>query len=293
MALGLVLAIVAVIAGSVSVRFGYANPSGMPAGPDITATYSPNFSTNSIILKVYLTTFQDNNNCTREAWYSLDEQANVTIHLAFNGMINSGGYPFSEVTGQIAIPMWSQGPHTLKVSAKYTYAGYVLAESKILYIGQPEPVQLPPEFTVFSPQNQTNYNSSEVPVAYYVGSNIIWSYYALDTVGESATVDWKSFDGNMTLTGLSEGSHKLVISLKTEGNPPGVPVLDETIFFNVGNHTVTLTNQSLVNPDPTDHSSINPNPSVPDLSFLLAVFISVAVVVIAVAAVVYLKKRKR
>ena len=289
------MAIVAVMAGSVAVRFGYANPSGMPAGPNITVTYSPNFSTISVILKVYLTTFQDTNNCTREAWYSLDEQANVSIHLAFKGMINSGGYPFSEVTGQIAIPMWSQGPHSLKVSAKYTYAGYVLAESKILYIGQPEPVQLPPEFTVFSPQNQTNYNSSDVPVAYYVGSKIIWSYYALDTVGEPANVDWKFFDGNTTLTSMSEGSHKLVISLKTEGNPPGVPVLDETVFFTVGNHTGMPANQSLVNPDPTNQSSGNLNPQLSNLSFLIAVSISVVAVlaVVAVAVVVYLKKRRR
>jgi hypothetical protein len=68
-----------------------------------------------------------------------------------------------------------------------------------------------PKLTVISPQNQ-NYDTGDVDVTFNVNSNLIWSYYSLDSSS------WTRSYGNMTLHGLSEGTHTLQISVKTEAN---------------------------------------------------------------------------
>ncbi len=226
----LFIVICIVIVGNIFVNFGLANPNPRPAGPTITAWYTPEYSTNSIVLKIDLSVYHDTNDCIREVWYSLDEQTNVSIPIISVEMITVSGYPFSEVKGQIKMPMWSQGAHTLKVSAKYTYSDFILAESKTLYIGQAEPIQRP-IFTIISPQNQTTY-TNQIPIIYSVNSTVVWSYYALD-VDEPKSVDWKVFTGNLTLTNLSIGSHKLIISVKTDPMPPSGLLFEQTISFNV------------------------------------------------------------
>jgi hypothetical protein len=71
-----------------------------------------------------------------------------------------------------------------------------------------------PKLTVISPQNQ-NYNTGDIDVTFNVNSNLIWAYYRLDSSGQD---DWTRCYGNMTLQGLAEGTHTLVISVKTEAN---------------------------------------------------------------------------
>ena len=75
-----------------------------------------------------------------------------------------------------------------------------------------------PKLTLWSPQNQTTYNTNEVDIIYHVNSKVIWSYYALDSISYSHNEKWIPFNGNITLSGLSEGSHKLAISIKTEAS---------------------------------------------------------------------------
>lgn len=75
-----------------------------------------------------------------------------------------------------------------------------------------------PKLTLLSPQNQT-YNTDKVDVIYHVNSKVIWSYYAIDSISNSITNEnWVPFKGNITLSGLSEGSHILAISVLTEAS---------------------------------------------------------------------------
>jgi hypothetical protein len=209
-----------------------ANPYSGPGPPSINVTYSPDFLTNSAILKIDVTVWRDITECTREAWYSLDGQKNVSIPLTFKGIINVGGYQFSEVTGETRMPMWSQGPHTIKVTVVYNYGNFISSGSKTLYIGQPEPTPPPPILTIISPQNQATYHNNQVPIIYALNLKVVWSYYALDTEGRPETSDWKHFTGNITLSGLSEGPHEIVISVKAETD--FVPSFTEkTINFKV------------------------------------------------------------
>jgi hypothetical protein len=91
-----------------------------------------------------------------------------------------------------------------------------------------------PKLTVISPQNQITYDANQIPIIYSMNSKVIWSYYALDTEGEPLNNDWIKFNGNFTLTGLSNGSHKIVISVQSEANRQyGNPISQQIIYFNV------------------------------------------------------------
>ena len=290
-----------------------ANPYSGPGPPSISITYSPDFLTNSVILKIDVMVWRDTTESRREAWYSLDGQKNVSIPLTFKGMIVSGGYPFSEVTGQITMPMWSQGPHTLNVTVVYTQGNYIsTAGSKTLYIGQPEPTPTPPILTVISPQNQTTYHNNQVPIVYNLNLKVVWSYYALDTEGRPETSDWKVFTGNFTLSGLAAGSHRIIISVKAETD--FVPSFTEkTIDFKVdssnepSNDSSVLSSDSPSSPTPSQNSSASTNPSSPSNSTtnpvqssllepfptaVIAIASAASFIIVGLSVLVYLKKRK-
>jgi hypothetical protein len=105
-----------------------ANPYHFPAPPSITMIFPPDFFTGTIHMKLDITVIDDYNNCTREAWYSLDGQKNVSIPLTYNGMIGLGGYfPASVVKGEANLPI---GSSIVKVFVKYNYGDFVLTGSK-------------------------------------------------------------------------------------------------------------------------------------------------------------------
>jgi len=90
-----------------------------------------------------------------------------------------------------------------------------------------------PRLIIISPQNQT-YNTNGIEIIYSVNSKLIWSYYALDYGDFAVGDDWKYLSGNMTLNGLSQGQHRLVISVKTEANEHSFYAnTAQTIYFNI------------------------------------------------------------
>lgn len=73
-----------------------------------------------------------------------------------------------------------------------------------------------PTLKVISPINQTTYHTPEVELSYTSNKEVMMSYYELDK--GLNTNDWIYFKGNITLTGLSEGSHKLILFVQTKVN---------------------------------------------------------------------------
>ncbi len=258
------LAIISLLTLLSLARLTSANPHPLPGTPEISASYSPDLGFNSIILKISISMLQDNDRAVRQAWYSLDGQKNVSIPLTYKGTSYWGIYNFSEATGITKIPMWSSGPHTLNVTVVYDYGDFASSASKTLYIGQPEPTPTLPVLTIVSPVDQAAYNPGQVPVIYSINSNVSYSYYALDIADDMGTSGWKRFTGNITLTGLSEGPHKLVIFVSTENTSPGFA--EKTVYFKVDSSI-----------KPSDDLS-SPTPSVPEfaalpvISLMLAVF---------------------
>lgn len=115
------------------------------------------------------------------------------------------------------------------------YAHFVNGTVKSIY-HQPFTVNTSfvyPKLTVIAPQNHTTYNPNKVPITYHINAKVIYSYYALDKTGSLAE-GWVLFNGNTTLTGLSQGSHSIIISVNSETGEQTPPINSEqTIYFNI------------------------------------------------------------
>ena len=123
----------------------------------------------------------------------------------------------------------------------------------------------PPELVLLSPQNQT-YMSTELQLTFAINETILSANYLLDNRGGNASQYLIGLMGNTTLTGLSNGIHKLTVTVWTERG-----LASQSIFFTVAQETE---NQQ---PFPT----------------LLVVAVTVTVfAVVAVSLLVYFKKRK-
>ncbi len=131
--------------------------------------------------------------------FTLDEQFNVTIPRN------------TTIYGPIP-----DGMHTLKV---YSIFNDILPVSSTINFT----VDItPPSVTILSFQNRV-YNSSAIPLIFTVNETTSRITYVLDGKGYF-------IDGNITLTGLQNGDHKLMVYTRDEAGNSGA---SETVDFNV------------------------------------------------------------
>ena len=168
--------------------------------------------------------------------YSLDDKSNITLtnfsksEEVFFGT-NIQGYA---LVANSTLTNLSEGNHTLNAYAFYTN-GEVMSTQEIFKIDSSYSL---PIITVLSPLNQT-YSSNEIPLTYTVNGEIMWAGYALDRLGLNHS------NVNVTLTQLSEGSHKILISLTTTD----YAYASQTIYFNVDTSQtsgITLNQTSII-----------------------------------------------
>jgi hypothetical protein len=134
--------------------------------------------------------------------------------------------------------------------------------------------QTPLEFNILSPQNNATYNTGQVPVIYTVNSGVRYAYFVLDGPSKS-TQGWNRFEGNMTLTELSEGAHNITLLVRTTDNNMSPGYAKETFFFNVDFDNTPTTLPSV------------PSPSIPEYSLIILPIIMVA----AIFFIVVLRKK--
>ena len=91
-----------------------------------------------------------------------------------------------------------------------------------------------PKLTLISPQNQT-YNTNKIDIIYHVNYKVKMSYYNLDGKDLNNNDNWKYFNGNITLNGLSEGLHKLIIFVRTEADIHTNGIGYQVIYFKIDN----------------------------------------------------------
>jgi hypothetical protein len=116
----------------------------------------------------------------------------------------------------------------------------------------------PPNISILSSQNAT-YLTHDVPLTFVTNEAVSGASYVLD--GQANV----TFTGNLTLTGISYGEHNVTVYVQDEAGNVGA---SETVVF------------SVAEPEP--------------FPTLLVVAISAAIAaVVAVAAMIYLKKREQ
>ncbi len=103
---------------------------------------------------------------------------------------------FESPEGKFTFSKWSDGsienPRTIKVNGSGSYTAYWV------------PAKTPASITVISPSN-TTFTTDEVALTLNTNTPVKWLAYSLD---ETTNV---SITGNMTLSGLTNGSHSLII----------------------------------------------------------------------------------
>jgi len=140
--------------------------------------------------------------------YSLDGQANVTI------------------PGNTTLMDLLDGSHSVVVYAKDT-AGNMGASGTVYFTVD----TVAPNIELFSPENRT-YTKSSVSLSFTVSEPASWRGYSLD--GQAN----KTISGDTILTGLSEGSHSLIVYASDMVGNMGS---SDTVYFTIDTTLPTIT----------------------------------------------------
>jgi hypothetical protein len=168
------------------------------------------------------------------------------------------------VLASVMLPTLSEGTHHATVYYGWQYLGNnqryeVFAHATVQFTIDTSP----PTISGLSISNKT-YNLQTIPLSFNVDENTSWVAYNLDNQGN------KTIQGNITLTGLSDGSHSIVIYANDTAGNMGK---SNTIFFTVKTPTT---------------EGFNPATTV-----LVATASGLSVAVVGLGLLVYFKKRKK
>jgi len=116
-----------------------------------------------------------------------------------------------------------------------------------LVFGLPAGDIMPPEINILSPQN-TTYSTSSVPLTFTINELASWIGYSLD--GQANV----TITGNMTLTGLSDGQHNIIVYANdTAGNMGS----SDTVYF-----TIDITPPTIETPTRVPTGDVMPDQNV-------------------------------
>jgi hypothetical protein len=189
--------------------------------------------------------------------FSLDKKANITLSFKTSQtnmsvrdtLVEGTKYSVSKPLENLA-----NGDHTLTVYAHYSNETI----RPILNTTFTVDTTVTDPFTpcIISPQNQTTYNTTQVPLTYavnkilrsYYSVDVLWSYYSIDDS------DLRYHEGNITLPSLSEGQHKLTLAVAYTVSRSNLAYqvttqTIDTIFFYVDDVAPKITNVSIGSTD--------------------------------------------
>jgi len=132
--------------------------------------------------------------------YSLDDQADITI------------------TGNTTLKALADGTHSLTVSAKDKAGNTGLSD--MVYFTTDTTT---PSISIVSLENKT-YETTDISIEFTIDEPVSWIAYSLD--GQANV----TITGNTTLTGLSDGSHSLIVYARDTAGNTGA---SEPIHFSV------------------------------------------------------------
>jgi hypothetical protein len=187
--------------------------------------------------------------------YSIDSMANVTFlnfteggqFVAFPDM--SGNYKrVRSLSVSSTLTNLAEGNHTLKAYSLDSDGKEMSTERTFLV----DTIYVKPKVSIISPQNNQVYASNKIPFTFWVNTDFKSASYCIDIINASSSIS-----GNTTLSNLSDGKHKILLSVTFNDKYQKFPIL-QGAYFNVN---TTKTENNL----PLD----NQNPSVPGLSWLI------------------------
>jgi len=129
-------------------------------------------------------------------------------------------------------------------------------------LGPSGKITIPPTVSIVSPENKT-YNVKDVPLTFTVNEAASWIGYSLD--GQMNV----TITGNTTLTGLSDGSHSLVVHANDTAGNTGA---SEIIYFTI-------------------ETQPEPQPAEPFPTWIVAVIVIVVIALVAVLVRTYRKRK--
>jgi hypothetical protein len=141
-------------------------------------------------------------------YYSLDGNDNYTLIISKS----SDRYSASD-----SLVNLSEGNHTLKVYANNVY-GMAISTEETFTVNTTFRYAT---VTIISPLNQT-YTKNEIPLIYTVNGKILLAKYSMDYP------PMNDVNGNLTLTQLSDGPHKILLSVEAENG-----YTSNTTYFNI------------------------------------------------------------
>jgi hypothetical protein len=213
--------------------------------------------------------------------YSLDKNANST--LASNK--SSYNHYYNRYSVFKTLENLANGNHTLTVYVYFANRTVSSIKDRIFTV---DTAYIPPKPIMISPLNQATYNTKQVPLT-YTNSRTISGFYSLDTPDDASI--WIAFTGNTTLTNLSEGSHKLRLSLITETHMSNkYEYFHQTIYFSIdSNQTVPVLTPA---PSLNSNNSVLISDFLSNNLFLIAVLSAFGLILITLMAVFYKRRKK-
>jgi hypothetical protein len=216
------------------------------------------------------------------AFYKLNDQQRVYVEPN-NVVTKTGeGYTYTPSTGQNTTftLTWYMGQYSFPIQ-NLTEGTYNLTIQRMRGSATVNFTidKTPPDIIGLSVENKT-YAVDSLPLQFIVSEQTSWKGYSLNNQANITVV------GNTTLASLSDGSHSIVVySNDTAGNMGK----SDTIFF--------MVDTSTPKPSPTNYSSQQPTsasyPRPADLTgFYIFAGIIVLVIMMALGAVVYFKRRR-
>lgn len=245
------------------------------------------YNVNLIPLNITISTFFDFGRGPRIVEYSLDGKENITISTEYQGLDENY---FSTVTGFTQLPELSEGSHTITVYATYRfpdYGEYVTSDSKTVTFTIDSDS---PYVTVLSPENYAKYNTTSVPLIFTVDKPFSKLSYRLDGAADIP------IDGNITLTGLPVGLHKLAVYATNAQEATGI---SETVSFEIMEETAlpspSPSPTPVLSPEspPAITPSANPTPtSTSELPSATITLFAIAAGAASLGVLIYLRHRR-
>jgi len=232
-----------------------------------------------------------------QVFYSLDNGDNVTLTN-----VKEGEHREQVLWYQAYVSFTASSTLCDLTEGNHTISAYAISDGKVMSAERTFTVDLSykiPELTLISPK-KTTYTTSEVELIFSTTKELKSAKYLLDYHLNSSqgSRGYISINGNITLTDLANGTHKIILFADCFDEYGNGRSLYQGTSFNVssnGNTTLTgLTEYADGALDPSIEPTQSPDPQQSEpFPTTIAIASSVIVAVVCIGLFVYFKKHKR